>query len=80
MKNPHRNLLVLLKNEFMTEQAIEQEVDCLNEMLLVMESSERFCKAHELVDRNAITGNSKKILKAIRFAELKPFRFLLNKN
>lgn len=80
MKMPNRDLLVLLKSEFMSQQAIEQEVECLNDMLRLTESDEQFCLAHELVDRNRITCNAKKILKAIRFTELKQFRFLINKN
>ena len=80
MKMPNRDLLVLLKSEFMSQQAIEQEVECLNDMLRCTESDEQFCLAHELVDRNHITSNSKKILKAVRFTELKQFRFLINKN
>ncbi len=80
MKMPNRDLLVLLKSEFMSQQAIEQEVECLNDMLRRTESDDQFCIAHELVDRNRITSRPKKILKAIRFTELKQFRFLINKN
>jgi hypothetical protein len=80
MKMPNRNLLVLLKNEFMSQQAIEQEVECLNDMLHQAESDEQFCMVHELVDRNKITSKSAKLLKAIRFSELRPFIFLINKN
>ncbi len=80
MKMPNRDLLVLLKSEFMSQQAIEQEVECLNDMLRRTESDDQFCIAHELVDRNRITSNPRKILKAIRFTELKQFRFLINKN
>ena len=80
MKMPNRDLLVLLKSEFMSQQAIEQEVECLNDMLRCTESDEQFCIAHELVDRNHITSNSKKILKVVRFTELKQFRFLINRN
>ncbi len=80
MKMPNRDLLVLLKSEFMSQQAIEHEVECINDMLRCTESDDQFCIAHELVDRNRITSNPKKILKAIRFTELKQFRFLINKN
>ncbi len=80
MKMPNRDLLVLLKSEFMSQQAIEQEVECLNDMLRRTESDDQFCIAHELVDRNRITSNPRRILKAIRFTELKQFRFLINKN
>ncbi|MCG2616056.1 hypothetical protein LZZ85_17300 [Terrimonas sp. NA20] len=77
---PNRDLLVLLKNEFMSQQAIDHEVECLNDILLIAESDEHFCVAHELVNRNKITSKPARILKAIRFSELKPFRFLINKN
>ncbi|MDP4263536.1 MAG: hypothetical protein Q8941_13500 [Bacteroidota bacterium] len=80
MKTPNRDLLVLLKNEFASERSIEQEVESINHILVQAESLEQFCLSHELVDRNCITSRPKKILRAIRFAELKPFRFLINKN
>ena len=80
MKMPNRDLLVLLKSEFMSPKALELEVECLNDMLHCTESDEQFCIAHELVDRNRITSNPKKLLKAIRYTELKQFRFLINKN
>ena len=75
MKNPSRNLLMLLKNQSMSQQAIEQEVECLNEILFEAESPEHFYIAHELVDRNRITSKPDKILKAVRYTELKPFPF-----
>jgi len=80
MKMPNRDLLVLLKSEFMSPKAIEMEVECLNDMLRSTESDEQFCIAHELVDRYKITSNPKKLLRSIRFTELKQFRFLINKN
>ncbi|MEO5563064.1 MAG: hypothetical protein ABIR18_06500 [Chitinophagaceae bacterium] len=80
MKMPTRDLLVLLKNEFMSQSALDQEVECLNDILRTAESTEQFCIAHELVDRNRITSKPKKILKAVRYVELKAFRFLINKN
>ena len=80
MKTPQRDILVLLRNEFMSEKAIEQHVGQLNEILRNAESPKEFCIAHELVDRNRITSKSKKILMAIRISELKPFRSLICKN
>jgi hypothetical protein len=80
MKMPTRDLLVLLKNEFMSQRALDHEVECLNDILRTAESDDQFCIAHELVDRNRITARPKKIKKAIRYSELKPFRFLINKN
>lgn len=80
MKAPNRDLLVLLRNEFMDQQQLDNEVQCLHHLLRGAESDEKFCVAHELVERNRITNKSRKIAKVIRVKELKPFQFLLNKN
>ena len=80
MINSNRDLLVLFKNQLMTEQSFQEEVECLNEILIIAESSEQFCKTHELVDRNRITSSMKKILKESQNFRLRPFRFLINKN
>ena len=80
MKAPDRDLLVLLKNEFMSQRAIEQEVECLNEILRKTEHPQEFCKAHELVRRNRITQKPHKLLIAFRQFQLKPFWFLISKN
>ena len=77
---PDRDLLVLFKNEFMSQQAIDQEVDSLNKILLQAESSDEFCKAHELVCRNSITQKSAKLLDAFHQHHLKPFWFLIGMN
>ena len=80
MKTPQRDILVLLRNQFMSEKAIEHHVGQLNKILRNAESPHEFCVAHELVNRNHITSKPHKILDAIRLTELKPFRFLINKN
>ena len=80
MKTRDRDLLVLLKNEFMSQQAIEHEVDCLNKILRTAEHPREFCKAHELVRRNRITQNTHNLLVAFRQLQLRPFWFLISKN
>lgn len=80
MRNPGRDLLVLIKHDFTSEQAIDREIKYLNRILQQTENSLQFYKAHELVNRNYITSAVSKIAKAIRRAELKPFHFLINKN
>lgn len=80
MNTPNRDLLVLLRNEFSSQRAIEQEVECLNHILVRVESLEHFFTAHELAGRFRITSRRSKLLKAIRGGEMKPFHFLLNKN
>jgi hypothetical protein len=80
MKRPKRDILVVVKNQFLNEAAIEHEVEQLNEILRQAESNESFCMAHELVNRNRITTKPRKILKAVRFIHLPAFHFLVNKN
>ena len=80
MKPNDRDLLVLLKNEFMSRSAIEQEVEQLNSILLYAEHPTELCRAHELVHRNHITQKPSRILNALHQYELKPFWFLIGKN
>jgi hypothetical protein len=77
---PTRDLLVLLRQDYLSEHAILHEVEILNKILHISESREQFCLAHELLDRNRIRSNPKRILNAASYEELKPFRFLINKN
>ena len=80
MKSPKRDILVVVRNQFLDDKAISQEVECLNEILRRVESNDVFCIAHEIADRYRISSKPRRILKAIRFLQLKPFCFLLNKN
>ena len=80
MKNPGRDLLVLMKHDFINEHAIDREVESLNRILQQIETPHQFCIAHELVDRNYITSSVRRLLDVIHCIELKPFRFLINKN
>ena len=80
MKGSNRNLLVLFKNAFLDEQALEQELGWLQEILHHSYSPLQFCIANELVNRNRVTSNPKKILKEASYLRLRPFRFLVNKN
>ncbi len=80
MQNPGRDMLVLIRNEFMSERAIKKEVEYLNSILFGIESETEFCKAHELVIKNRITSKPQKIQNAARKSDLKAFNFLINKN
>ncbi|RYY83523.1 MAG: hypothetical protein EOO15_21205 [Chitinophagaceae bacterium] len=80
MENGKRDLLVLLKEQNQSQQALNQTVECLNKILSQVECNEVFCQAHELVTRTHITRKPRKILKAVATFELKPFYFLINKN
>ena len=80
MKPFSRNIVLFSRDEFMSEQAIEKEVSYLNGILSIADTPEAFCKANELVDRNSITSNPRKILKEASHFRLREFRFLINKN
>jgi len=82
MKSPNRDLLVLLKDETMSEQAIEREVEKLNDMLFQLESVDNFCVSHQLLDLNKfkIFTDQRSIMQVTRQKELKPFVFLCSLN
>jgi hypothetical protein len=80
MKNYNRDLLVLYKADVYNEDILQQQVECLHQILVRVECNEEFCRAHELVTRTRITGKARHIIKAISRTELKPFYFLINKN
>lgn len=64
----------------MSEQAIEKEVYWLNGILAVADTPRHFCMVNELVNRNFISTSPRKIIKEARHFQLRPFRFLINKN
>jgi len=82
MKASNRDLLVLLKDESMSNQAIEQEVESLNELLHDVESAEEFCRVNEVIDmkRYKIHRDQKSLVQVMYQPELKPFVFLSNMN
>lgn len=82
MKTPDRDLLVLMKDEFVTEQFMAYELEKLNDLLYRYETLENFCVAHEVFDLNnyKILRGSRYIQRIVRQQEMKPFQFLCNKN
>ena len=82
MKTKNRDLLVLLKDDFRTEQAIENELERLNELLLRTETMLNFCVANEILDFNRykVYQEYTKIMKVLSQDKLKPFQFICNKN
>ena len=82
MKKAKRDLLVLLKQELMTPQAIEQEIDNLHRLLYSLERTENFVTAHELIDLNRykIFKSDFEIRKLLRSKKEKAFLFLNNLN
>jgi hypothetical protein len=82
MNNTNRDILVLLKQDLMTPQAMERQVNLLHDLLYDVERLDNIVASHELLDLNKF----KKISKAhlvktyLRSGKEKPFVFLNNKN
>ncbi len=82
MHKSNRDLLVLFKEELMTPQAIEHEVELLHELLHSVEKMENLVIAHEVINLNKykVQQNVQIIRETLRKKNLKPFIFLNNKN
>ncbi len=82
MNKSNRDLLVLFKEELMSPQAIEHEVELLHELLFSVEKMENMVTAHEVINLNSykIYNKFNIIRDTIRKKDLKPFVFLSNKN
>ncbi len=82
MNKSNRDLLVLFKEDLMSPQAIEHEVEMLHELLYSVEKTENLITAHEVINLNKykIQNQVQIIRNTIRQKVLKPFIFLSNKN
>lgn len=82
MKHSNRDLLVLIKDDTMSDQAIESEVKKLNNMLMCIETSEQSYHSYELMDMNKhkTFRNAFKIRLVMREKQPKPFIFLTSLN
>ena len=82
MNKSNRDLLVLLKQEIMTPQALEQEIDNLHQIIFNVERLNNFVVSHELIDLNRykIYKDAFEIKKMIRSKKEKSFLFLSNLN
>ena len=80
MADPRRDIMVLLKDEYMSPLAIKLAIERLNAIIYNTETPEQFCQTHELVVRNKITSSPVKMLKLLRKEDPGSFRFLICKN
>ena len=82
MNRPNRDLLVLLKQELLTPQAMERQVEMLHELLYNVEQVENLIIAYEIINVNKYKVSSKPnhLRSIFRQRELKPFVFLNCKN
>jgi hypothetical protein len=78
MNKSNRDLLVLFKEELMSPQAVEHQLERLHEMLFQTERLDHFASAHEMIDLNRykIHRNIVLIKKHIRSKKEVPFVFL----
>ena len=81
--NPRdRDLLVLTKKEMMNQQELEHEIELLNDLFFLVESSDALCVANEVIDINhyKVIKKLHKVRQIIKEQKLKPFVFISNKN
>jgi hypothetical protein len=81
--NPrNRDLLVLTKKEMMNQQELEHEIELLNDLFFLVESSDALCIANEVIDlnRNKLIRKLKHVQRLLKEPRLKPFVFISNKN
>lgn len=82
MHRQNRDLLVLLKQDLMTPQAMEHEVEMLHELLYIVERVENLITAHEIIDINKykVTNRPFHLNLFFRLKSPAPFIFLNCKN
>ena len=82
MKNSNRDLLVLVKDAYTNQEAMQNELHQLNMLLGDFETLESFCLAHEVFDlkKYRILRKKAQLQKIIEKDTLKPFVFICNKN
>lgn len=81
--NPrYRDLLVLTKKELMNQQELEHEIELLNDLFFLVESSDALCIANEVLDinRNKVIRKLQHVKRILKESKLKPFVFISNKN
>jgi len=78
----NRDLLVLMKDDSFNQNAMEVELEKLNQLLFDFETIDNVSTAHEVFDLNLykIICKPNQIKQVISKKELKPFVFLSNKN
>jgi hypothetical protein len=81
--NPrNRDLIVLTKKEMMNQQELQHEIELLNDLFYLVENSDAFIIANEVIDINRYKIYSKlnQVKQLLKEQKLKPFVFISNKN
>lgn len=79
---PNRDLLVLIKDEFLGPESMETELEKINKLLISFETQDNLCVAHEVFDMNRykILKDKVALERVFGQSQLKPFVFIINKN
>ncbi len=81
--NPrNRDLLVLTKKELMNQAELEHEIELLNDLFFLVESSDAVCLAIEVIDINRYKVIKKfhQVRQILKEQRPRPFVFISNKN
>ena len=77
----NRDLIILAKDGVTDAAAFERQVQAIHEILYLVEGTQQFCQAHEVIDINHYRIIQKNYLvRKIISDRIKPFVFLFNKN
>ena len=77
----NRDLIILAKDEVTDAAAFQRQVRAIHEILYLVEGTQQFCQAHEVIDINHYRIIQKSYLvRKIISDRIKPFVFLFNKN
>lgn len=82
MMSSKRDLLVLSKRATNDPIFLKREVELLDSILLLIETTHNLCSCVEVIDINKykILQKSTAIEKVVKQTALKPFEFIFNKN
>lgn len=81
--NPrNRDLLVFTKKEITDQAELEHQIELLNDLFYLVETSNAACVANEVIDLNRykIITKTRRVRAIMREQQLKPFVFISNKN
>ena len=81
--NPrNRDLLVFTKKEITNQAELEHQIELLNDLFYLVETSNAACIANEVIDLNRykIITKLTRVRAILHEQQLKPFVFISNKN
>ncbi len=82
MSPRNRDLLVFTKKEIMDQSELDRQIELLNDLFYLVETSNAACLANEVIDVNRykIITKMHRVRLILKSQHLKPFVFISNKN